>query len=99
MHASFDERNEKELVEYLGETTSLKELDLSWNSMSQQAYIAILKCVVENSNMLTLNLSHNVLIHDPKGFDTEEARAIKQDKMAKFALRMSLDDKYNTEMR
>lgn len=49
--------------------------------------------------MLTLNLSHNVLIHDPKGFDTEEARAIKQDKMAKYSLRMSLDNQYNKEMR
>lgn len=32
--ASFNERNEKELVKYLKYNNSLKELDLSWNSMS-----------------------------------------------------------------
>ena len=32
--ASFDERNEKELVSYLKHNNTLKELDLSWNQMS-----------------------------------------------------------------
>ena len=60
--ASFDERNEKELVKYLKENSTLKELDLSWNQMNQKAYVNILKCIVINYNLLMLNLSHNVLI-------------------------------------
>ena len=40
--ASFDDRNEKELVEYLKNNNTLKELDLSWNQMSQKAYVSIL---------------------------------------------------------
>ena len=81
--ASFDTKNEKELTQYLERNSSLKELDLSWNTMSQKAYIEILKCVVENNNLLTLNLAHNTLIHDPKIFtsQTEESKAIRKDKM------------------
>ena len=60
--ASFDFKNEKELVSYLKYNNTLKELDLSWNQMSQKAYVNILKCIVENNNLLMLNLSHNVLI-------------------------------------
>ena len=41
--ASFDDKNEKELVKYLNENGTLKELDLSWNEMSQKAYVNILK--------------------------------------------------------
>ena len=55
--ASWNERNENELAEYLQGTKSLKELDLSWNSMSQRAYVKILKSIVE-SDLLMLNLSH-----------------------------------------
>jgi Ran GTPase-activating protein (RanGAP) involved in mRNA processing and transport len=81
--AKFDTKNERELIDYLKKNTTLLELDLSWNNMSQQAYIDILKCVVENNNLLTLNLAHNTLIHDPKTFtsETEESKAIKTDKM------------------
>ena len=63
----------------------MKELDLSWNSMSQQAYVDILKCIVANNNLLNLNLAHNTLIKDPSGFTkTEEAKAIKKDKMRRY---------------
>ena len=92
--ASWNERNENELAEYLQGTKSLKELDLSWNSMSQRAYVKILKSIVE-SDLLMLNLSHNVLIQDPKSFNsqnTAEARAIQNDKMAKYTVQLR-DDK------
>ncbi len=49
--------------------------------------------------MLMLNLSHNVLIHDPKGFQTEEAMSIKKDKMAKYAVRLQLENAYSKEVR
>ena len=55
--ASWNERNENELAEYLQGTKSLKELDLIWNSMSQRAHVKILKSIVE-SDLLMLNLSH-----------------------------------------
>ena len=49
--------------------------------------------------MLMLNLSHNVLIHDPKGFETEEAKNIKNDKMAKYAVRLAMENKFTEEIR
>ena len=95
--ASFDKQNERSLVEYLTDNQTLKELDLSWNQMSQTAYIDILKCIVQNNNMLMLNLSHNCLIVDPKAFTnpTEEEIAIRRDKMAKFKAGLRRDKKAN----
>jgi len=37
--------------------------------------------------LLTLNLAHNTLIRDPNGFTkTEEAKAIKKEKMRKYTV-------------
>ena len=59
VNASFNADNEKKLVTFLKTSSALRELDLSWNNMSQHAYIAILEVIVENNNLLMLNLSHN----------------------------------------
>ena len=72
VNASFNEQNEKALVDYLKFSTMLRELDLSWNNITQRTYIEILKVIKENNNLLMLNLSHNQLIIDPKSFATEE---------------------------
>ena len=64
--------------------------------MSQKAYVNILKCVVENNNLLMLNLSHNVLIHDPKSFatkQTEQAKDMQKDRMAKMNSMIKRDKK------
>lgn len=75
VNASFNDRNEKKLVEYLGTAdAALREVDLSWNYMSQHAYIEILKVIVANNNLLMLNLSRNQLIIDPKTFTTDEGK-------------------------
>lgn len=45
-----------------------------------------------------LNLSHNVLIQDPKSFklkQTEEAKAIKKDRLAKFTSQIKADKMQN----
>ena len=34
VNASFDERNENELIAYLKHNSTLRELDLSWNQIS-----------------------------------------------------------------
>ena len=59
VNASFNERNEKALVDYLRFSQALRELDLSWNNITQRTYIEILKVIKENNNLLMLNLSHN----------------------------------------
>lgn len=66
--------------------------------MSQKAYISILKCIVEDGNLLMLNLSHNVLIMDPKSFklkQTEEAKLMRKDKMAKFKKQFKMEKQLN----
>ena len=85
VNASFNAQNEKKLVEYLkGADPALREVDLSWNYMSQHAYIEILGVIAANNNLLMLNLSRNQLIIDPKTFATDEGKLIKAEKMARW---------------
>lgn len=64
-------------MQYLEGGNTLRELDLSWNQMSQRGFIEVLKVIVAFGNLTMLNLSHNKLIIDPKSFATEEGQIIK----------------------
>ena len=46
VNVAFDERNEKELVAYLDSNTTLRELDLSWNQISQRSFVKILQNLI-----------------------------------------------------
>ena len=52
------------LSQYIQESNSLKDIDLSWNYLTHFGYVLIVNACVENRKLLSINLSHNSLIQD-----------------------------------
>lgn len=62
------------VVQYLRESESLKELDLSWSIVKPSFWMSLLEVVQTNRQLSSLTLSFNQLLEDQNLHLTAEAR-------------------------
>ena len=64
------------LKEYIENSTSLENLDISWNQLSHLGYLIVLKACMEYGGLISLNLSHNSLIQGDNTKLSNEVNAV-----------------------
>ena len=64
MNTKIGDTSMQELGEIVAESKTLRELDVSWNVLRPQSYIALMLSLGANKTLKTLNLSWNRLV-DP----------------------------------
>ena len=72
------------MIQYLRESESLRELDLSWSKLPPVSWRKFLAAIKDNRTLVSLNISHNKILEDqPKVFKKKQNKTIEAEEEEK----------------